>query len=99
MILPQLLPKKVHFDDFAAATPLLLAIGFDKQLFSTVATRYIQIVIPLTLCGENRDAQTDVCLVYRPSTVLLLLVEDKTLFNKISAEGQMVAEAIAAFQI
>ena len=76
--------------DFAAATLRLL--GFDDQQFSTVATRYI---IPLTICGESRAAQTDVCLVYRPTTVLLVLVEDKTLLN---AEAQMVAEAIAAFQ-
>jgi len=80
-------------DDFAAATLRLL--GFDDQQFSNVATRYI---IPLTICGETRAAQTDVCLVYRPSTVLLVLVEDKTLLNKTSAEAQMVAEAIAAFQ-
>ena len=79
-------------DDFAAATLRLL--GFNDR-HSTVATRYI---IPLTICGESRTAQTDVCVVYRPSTVLLVLVEDKTLFNRTSAEAQMVAEAIAAFQ-
>lgn len=80
-------------DDFAAAT--LVLTGFDKQQFSTVATRYI---IPLTICGETRAAQTDVCVVYRPSTVLLVLVEDMTLLNKTNAESQLVAEAIAAFQ-
>ena len=86
--------QESSIDDFAAATLLLL--GFDEQ-FSTVATRFI---IPLTICGESRVAQTDVCLIYRPSTVLLVLVDvdDKTLMNKTSAEAQMVAEAIAAFQ-
>lgn len=85
--------QESSIDDFAAATLLLL--GFDDQQPSTVATRFI---IPLTICGESRVAQTDVCLIYRPSTVLLVLVEDKTLINKTSAEAQMVAEAIAAFQ-
>lgn len=80
-------------DDFAAATLTLL--GFDDQQFTHVATRYI---IPLTICGKTRSAQTDVCLVYRPTTVLLVLIEDKTLLNKTSAEAQMVADAIAAFQ-
>jgi hypothetical protein len=79
-------------DDFAAATLKLL--GFNER-HSTVATRYI---IPLTICGENRAAQCDVCVLYRPSTILLVLVDDKTLLNRTSAEPQVVAEAIAAFQ-
>lgn len=79
-------------DDFAAATLRLL--GFNER-HATVATRYI---IPLTICGETRAAQTDVCVIYRPTTVLLVLVEDKTLFNKTNAEAQVVAGAIAAFQ-
>ncbi|TEB35467.1 hypothetical protein FA13DRAFT_1728279 [Coprinellus micaceus] len=79
-------------DDFAAATLKLL--GFNER-HSNVATRYI---IPLTICGETRAAQTDVCLIYRPTTILLALVGDKTLSNKTNAEAQVVAEAIAAFQ-
>ncbi|KAN0079918.1 hypothetical protein V8E55_009484 [Tylopilus felleus] len=79
-------------DDFAAATLKLL--GFNER-HATVATRYI---IPLTICGETRAAQTDVCVIYRPTTILLVLVEDKTLLNKTNAEAQVVAEAIAAFQ-
>ena len=79
-------------DDFAAAT--LRFLGYNER-HSTVATRYI---IPLTICGETRAAQTDVCVIYRPTTILLVLVEDKTLFNKTNAEAQVVAEAIAAFQ-
>jgi hypothetical protein len=56
--------------------------------------------IPLTVRGETRAAQIDVCLIYRPITILLVLVDDKTLFNnlKTGAEAQVVAEAIAAFQ-
>ncbi|TFK29010.1 hypothetical protein FA15DRAFT_691481 [Coprinopsis marcescibilis] len=81
--------------DFAAATLRLLGFRAPK---TTVATRYI---IPLTVCGEKRAAQTDVCIIHRPSTILLVLVEDKTIFNNTPAfdvEAQVVAEAIAAFQ-
>jgi hypothetical protein len=80
-------------DNFAAETLKLL--GFNERK-TTVMTRYI---IPLTICGDgNRVAQTDVCLLYRPSLVLLVLVEDKTNFNRTHPEPQVVAEAIAAFQ-
>ena len=53
--------QETAIDDFAAATLRLL--GFNDR-HSTVATRYI---IPLTICGESRTAQIDVCVVYRPS--------------------------------
>ena len=80
-------------DDFAAETLKLL--GFNER-GTTVFTRYI---IPLTICGEaNRVAQTDVCLIYRPTFILLVLVKDKTLSNMTDAEAQVIAEAIAAFQ-
>jgi len=80
-------------DNFAAETLKLL--GFNERK-TTVVMRYI---IPLTICGDaNRVAQTDVCLLYRPSLVLLVLVEDKMIFNKTSPEAQVVVEAIAAFQ-
>ena len=80
-------------DDFAVHTLRLL--GFNERN-TLVRTRY---VIPLTICGDaNRAAQTDVCLLHRPTLVLLVLVEDKTLSNRTDAEAQVVAEAIAAFQ-
>jgi hypothetical protein len=80
-------------DDFAAETLKLL--GFNER-GTTVSTRYI---IPLTICGEaNRVAQTDVCLIHRPTFILLVLVEDKTLSSRTDAEAQVIAEAIAAFQ-
>ncbi|TEB18875.1 hypothetical protein FA13DRAFT_1767336 [Coprinellus micaceus] len=78
--------------DFATATLKLL--GFNER-HATVATRYD---IPLTICGETRAAQIDVCLFYRPATILLVLVEDKALFHKANAEAHVVAAAIAAFQ-
>lgn len=62
---------------------------------TALCTRYI---VPLTVCGERHLAQIEVCLVHRPSAVLLVLVKDKTLLNKISCEVQLIADAIAAFQ-
>jgi hypothetical protein len=85
--------QESFIDDFAAETLKLL--GFNER-GTTISTRYI---IPLTICGEaDRAAQTDVCLIHRPTIVLLVLVEDKTLSNRTNAEAQVVAEAIAAFQ-
>lgn len=79
--------------NFAAETLKLL--GFNESK-TTVMTHYI---VPFTICGDgNRVAQMDVCLLYRPSLVLLVLVEDKTIFNRNNPEPQVVAEAIAAFQ-
>jgi len=80
-------------DDFAVRTLDLL--GFNER-GTVVATRY---AIPLTICADsNRIAQTDVCLLHRPTMVLLVLIEDKTLSNRTDAESQVIAEAIAAFQ-
>ena len=85
--------QESSIDDFALRTLDLL--GFNER-GTIVASRY---VIPLTICADsNRIAQTDVCLLYRPTMVLLVLVEDKTLFNRTDAEPQVIAEAIAAFQ-
>lgn len=79
-------------DDFAAATLKLL--GFDER-HAMVTTRY---AIALDICGEIQDAQTDVCVIYRPTAILLVLVRERLLHNKMNAEAQVVAEAIAAFQ-
>jgi hypothetical protein len=80
-------------DDFSRETLRLLGFSGRNLILST---RYI---IPLTICGEtNRTAQTDVCLLHRPTLILLVLVEDKTLSNRTDPESQVVAEAIAAFQ-
>ena len=76
-------------DDFTAETLKLL--GFNER-GTTVSTRY---VIPLTMCGEaNRVAQTDVCLIHRPTSILLV----QTPSNRTNAEAQVIAESIAAFQ-
>jgi len=86
--------QESFIDNFTAETLKLL--GFNELENTLVMTRY---VIPLTICGESgRVAQTDVCLLYCPSLVLLVVVEDKTIFNRSDPQPQVVAEAIAAFQ-
>ena len=85
--------QQSSIDDFAVRALDLL--GFNER-GTIVATRY---VIPLTICGDsNQVAQTDIFLLHRPTMVLLVLIEDKTLSNGTDAESQVVAEAIAAFQ-
>ncbi|KAF8329841.1 uncharacterized protein EI90DRAFT_3145889 [Cantharellus anzutake] len=56
--------------------------------------------LPLLICGENRHAKTDVCVVDGTQNDILLLVqEDKMLALRkpVNARAQLVAAAIAAF--
>jgi hypothetical protein len=70
-------------DDFSRETLRLL--GYEERGLA-LSTRYI---IPLTICGDNcRIAQTDVCLLDRQSMILLVLQEDKTIFNSTQPEPQ-----------
>lgn len=48
--------------------------------------------------GVNSAAQTDVCIIKRKNEVLLLTVENKRYGSNKNPEGQVIAEAIAAFQ-
>ena len=85
--------QESSIDDFAVRTLDLL--GFNER-GTVLATRY---AIPLTICADSDwIAQTDVCLLYRPTMVLLVLIKDKTLSNRTDAEAQVIASAIAAFQ-
>ena len=52
--------------------------------------------IPLIICGENRLAKTDVCVVDQ-NEILLLVQEDKRHLENSDPEPQLIAEAIAAF--
>ncbi|KAF4617519.1 hypothetical protein D9613_006338 [Agrocybe pediades] len=81
-------------DDFALATLELLR--YDGRHI-TLSTCYN---IPLNICGTIVDAQAAVCLIYRPSTtILLVLVDEKTLLDKAgNAETLVVRQAIATFQ-
>jgi hypothetical protein len=54
--------------------------------------------IPIIICGENREAHTDVSVLsVRPKESLLLVQEDKGHLNISDPEPQLIAEAIAAF--
>jgi hypothetical protein len=55
--------------------------------------------IPLNICGRtSRGADTSACLVYLPTFVLLVVVEDYALTHRTNAQARVVAEAIATFQ-
>lgn len=85
--------QESFIDTFAAETLKLL--GFAER-GTIVTTRF---AIPLTICADDtHTAPTGACLLSRPSLVLLVLAQDKTLSNRTNAEAQAVAGAIAAFQ-
>jgi hypothetical protein len=80
-------------DDFAKE--MLFFLGYQSR---GLVLRCRQ-EIPLTVCGDtNRSAQTDVSLLQGSTTILLIVQEDKTIFNNSDPEPQVIAEAIAAFQ-
>ena len=56
--------------------------------------------LPLLVCGEDRYAKTDVCIVDRLQNDILLLVQADNRLQKlepISVQAQLIAEAVAAF--
>jgi len=79
-------------DQFARS--LFLETGFTNKRVRPSVRR----PLPLLIGGEQRSAQTDVCLIY-DDTVLLLVQEDKAEGRPVGyGEAQLVAEAIAARQ-
>ncbi|KAH9005166.1 hypothetical protein EDB86DRAFT_2825476 [Lactarius hatsudake] len=52
--------------------------------------------IPLVICGENRYAKTDVCIVDQ-NEILLVVQEDKRHMENSDPEPQLIVGAIAAF--
>ena len=85
--------QEAFIDLFSQET--LRVLGFEERGLILGA----RVVIPLIICGDSlRSAQTDVCLLDRRSMILLVLQEDKTVFNKTQPEPQVIAEAIAAYQ-
>ncbi|KAH9001258.1 hypothetical protein EDB92DRAFT_1825584 [Lactarius akahatsu] len=52
--------------------------------------------IPLVICGENRYAKTDVCIIDQ-NEILLLVQEDKRHMDNSDPEPQLIAGAVAAF--
>jgi len=77
-------------DDFAVA--LLRACGYIRR-GRVVRTRKD---INFLVCGENRHAKTDVCIL-DDNEILLLVQEDKRHMDSSNPEAQLIAEAIAAF--
>ena len=76
--------QETMVDDFARE--LLHLVGFEER-GRILRTRHI---ISLFICGENNTvAQTDVCLVDRRSTILLILQKDKTIFNPSNPEPRL----------
>ncbi|KAI0306081.1 hypothetical protein B0F90DRAFT_1695882 [Multifurca ochricompacta] len=81
-------------DDFAVE--LFKVLGYVRRL-RLARTR---VDLPLLICGEERHAKTDVCIVDRSQNDILLLVQkDKRLqqLEPVNARAQLVAEAVAAF--
>jgi hypothetical protein len=77
-------------DDFAVV--LLRALGYTRR-GRVLRTRKD---IPLIICGENRHAQTDVCILDEHE-IILLVQEDKRHLQMSDPEPQLIAKAIAAF--
>jgi hypothetical protein len=80
-------------------------IDFTVNLFKAV--KYVRrnrlsrtrMDLPLLICGENRHAKTNVCLLDYPQNEILLVVQaDKDLeHGPIDSPAQLIAEAVAAF--
>ncbi|KAH8982020.1 hypothetical protein EDB92DRAFT_1895630 [Lactarius akahatsu] len=86
---PQLMTESA-VDDFAVL--LLRALRYNTR-GRVLRTRKD---IPLVICGENRHAKTDVCIVDQ-NEILLLVQEDKQHMDNSDPEPQLIAEAIAVF--
>jgi hypothetical protein len=85
--------QKTAIDDFTHK--LLCIVGFEECGF-ILCTHH---TISLSICGDNNKVtQRYVCLLDQQSTILLVLQEDKTIFNPSDPEPQVVAEAITAYQ-
>lgn len=78
-------------DDFAMA--LFRVVGYVSQAWVARS----RMPIPLTICGETRSAQADVCLL-NDRCIILLVQEDKRYLSDAPPEPQLIAEAVAAFQ-
>lgn len=80
--------------DFSRET--LRILGFSERGLALISHFFI----PLTICGDNLcDVETNLCLLDRQSTILLILRDDQPLFNDLGQpEPQVIAEAIAAYQ-
>ena len=80
-------------DDFAVELFKVLGYVRRQRLART------RVDLPLLICGEERHAKTDVCIVDRSQNDILLVQEDKRLqqLEPVNARAQLVAGAVAAF--
>ena len=80
--------------DFSRET--LCILGFSEQGLALISC----FTIPLTICGDNFcDMETNLCLLDWQSMILLILQDDKLVFNDLEQpESQVIAKAIAAYQ-
>ena len=78
-------------DDFAVYLLTMLGYVPRTRMARTRAD------IPLTICGQQCHAKTDVCVV-DANDILLLVQEDKRHKERKNPEPLLIAEAIAAFQ-
>jgi hypothetical protein len=87
--------QKSAIRDFA--TELLRMLGFEERSF-VLRSGY---TIPLQICGDlRRHTQADVCLVNRRGPTICLIVQAaKVAFTGGDPEAQVIAKAIAAFQM
>ncbi len=72
--------------------------AFKTSVPESLRRGHCRYAIHFVVCGENVAAQTDVCLIQRNSTSLLIVQSDKNALSSRDPEPQVVAEAIAAFQ-
>lgn len=80
-------------DDFT--TELLRVLGYETDQ-TVVRTRKN---IRLSMCGEEVYAKADVCVLGVGFKILLFVQEEKLRLGIQDAEPQLIAEAIAAFQV
>jgi hypothetical protein len=84
------LEEESAVNDFAVMLLRALDYTYVGKILRTRKT------LPLVICGEYRQAKTDVCLVDNRHQILLLVQEDKRHLDEADPEPQLIAEAIAA---
>ncbi|KAF9479936.1 hypothetical protein BDN70DRAFT_806160, partial [Pholiota conissans] len=82
--------EKSAVDDFAVI--LLREMGYEPRRRALRTKKDL----PFFVCGENRHATTDVCLIDEDD-IILLVQEDKPYMSTEDPVAQLIAKAIAAF--
>jgi len=86
-------PEESAVGDFAVA--LFESLGYLNRPRAIRTRKELRFFI----CGEFKYAKPDICIIDRNANdVILLVQEDKRFGGDINPHGQLIAEAIAAFQ-